>query len=157
MEGREGIYRIMLAINRIDGIYEKLSREMGVKANMTWILYALDDGKPHSQKQICEEWLIPKTTLNTIVKELESEGCVTLNTIPGQRRERNVSLTEKGKVLARQTLDSIYQAEQEAFDETEGTGMLMEALDRLGQNLEHSFQKISVGREGQTGDRKLLE
>lgn len=65
---REAIRRIMISINKIDELYERVQRKAGVKGNTVWVLYALDDGKPHSQKQIYEEWIIPKITLNTIVK-----------------------------------------------------------------------------------------
>ena len=75
---REEIRSIMLSTNKIDGVYYLLSRRMGLKANTLALLYALDDGKVHSQKQICEEWLIPKTTLNTIVRECIAEGYITL-------------------------------------------------------------------------------
>ena len=73
---REEIRSIMLSTNKIDGVYYLLSRRMGLKANTLALLYALDDGKVHSQKQICEEWLIPKTTLNTIVRECVAEGYI---------------------------------------------------------------------------------
>ena len=71
MEGHvEMIRRLMLAINRVDGAYYYFSKKMGMKVNTLTLLYALDDGKPHSQKQISQDWLVPKTTLNTNVKEL---------------------------------------------------------------------------------------
>ena len=71
---RQKIRRLNLAVNRIDGIYYQLSKILGEKDNLICLLYALDDGKPHSQKQICEEWLISRTTLNTIVKECIEKG-----------------------------------------------------------------------------------
>ena len=79
MEGHvEMIRRLMLAINRVDGAYYYFSKKMGMKVNTLTLLYALDDGKPHSQKQISQDWLVPKTTLNTNVKELAEAGYVTL-------------------------------------------------------------------------------
>lgn len=53
-------------------------RKLGVKGNALALLYALNDGRAHSQKQISEDWLIPKTTINTIVKEFTDIGYVTL-------------------------------------------------------------------------------
>ena len=60
----------MVAINRVDGIWYLLARKSGMKVNTISLLFALDDGKAHTQKQICEEWIIPRTTINTVVKEL---------------------------------------------------------------------------------------
>lgn len=42
-------------------------------------MYALNDEKIHTQKQICEQFSIPKTTkttINTIVKELIEKGLI---------------------------------------------------------------------------------
>lgn len=80
------IRRLMLATNRIDGAYYLLSRKLGVKENILALLYALDDEKPHSQKRICEDWLFPKTTINTIVQELVQAGYVTLRREGSSRR-----------------------------------------------------------------------
>lgn len=139
---RESIRRIMISINKIDELYERVQRKAGTKGNTVWVLYALDDGKPHSQKQIYEEWLIPKTTLNTIVKELESDGYVRLEIIPGQRREMNIYLTETGKKYARQVLDSFYQAEEEAFRQIENARILSNELENFCQKLGEAFEKL---------------
>ena len=81
-------------------------------------MYTLDDGQPHSQKQICDEWGFPKTTLNSVIKKCEKEGYLTLLPIPGKRREMNICLTENGKAHAKQLLDNFYQAENSAMAET---------------------------------------
>ncbi len=146
---REAIRRIMISINKIDELYERVQRKAGVKGNTVWVLYALDDGKPHSQKQIYEEWLIPKTTLNTIVKELESEGYVRMETISGQRREMHIYLTEAGKKYARQVLDSFYQAEEEAYGQIENAEILSDELENFCQKLDAAFDRLDFRIERQ--------
>ena len=115
MNNRTLIRRLMIVVNRIDGIYERMTVKLGVKVNMICLLYALDDGSPHSQKQICEDWMLPRTTFNTITKECIEKGYVRLDRIPGKRREMNFVLTDSGKAYARECLDAIYRAEGEAF------------------------------------------
>ncbi len=111
------IRRLILSINKIDGNYYFCARKLGVKENTLALLYALDDGKPHSQKQICEDWLIPKTTINTIVKELVRAGYLTL--LPGEKpREKQLLLTQSGKAYNRALLEKIYSTEQEALKQT---------------------------------------
>ena len=107
----EAIRRLMLAINRIDGSYYFSARKMGVKENTLALLYALDDGRPHSQKQIYEDWLIPKTTVNTVVKELRDAGYVTLLAEEASR-EKMILLTETGKAYTREILQRVYDAER---------------------------------------------
>ena len=113
----EAIRRLMIAINKIDGCYYFCARKLGVKENMLALLYALDDGKPHSQKQIYEDWLIPKTTISTIVKELVKEGYITL-LAEEESREKTILLTESGKEYTRILLEKFYTTEQEALKNT---------------------------------------
>lgn len=113
----ENIRRLMLAINKIDGSYYFFARKLGVKENTLALLYALDDGKPHSQKQICEDWLIPKTTVNTVVKELQEAGYITL-LLEDNTREKKILLTDSGKAYTEELLKKVYAAEQEALNRT---------------------------------------
>ena len=44
--------------------------------------------------------VLSKTTINTLIKECESDGYITLETIPGKKRELQICLTEKGLIFA---------------------------------------------------------
>ena len=100
---RESVRRLMVAINRVDGIWYLLARKSGMKVNTISLLFALDDGKAHTQKQICEEWIIPRTTINTVVKECVELGYVELEQID-RSKEKLVRLTEKGMQYTQQVL-----------------------------------------------------
>jgi len=103
------------AVYRIDGAYDVCSKNAGVKPNMLWLLSALNDGQKHSQSQICWDWNYPRTTVNTLVKELEKSGYVVLNPVPGARRELYVELTDSGKAYADSILQNVYDAEDQLF------------------------------------------
>ena len=81
------------------------------------LLFALDDGKAHTQKQICEEWIIPRTTINTVVKECVELGYVELEQID-RSKEKLVRLTEKGMQYTQQVLELFYRSENEAMRRT---------------------------------------
>ncbi|MBQ8200349.1 MAG: MarR family transcriptional regulator [Clostridia bacterium] len=108
--------RFCTAWSRVSHAYCSASN-IGVKDSMLWLLYALDDGESHSQKSICEEWYIPKTTLNTTIKQAEREGYLTLTPIPGKRREMAIQLTEYGRIYAVSVLAPVYEAEEKAMSE----------------------------------------
>jgi DNA-binding MarR family transcriptional regulator len=114
---RNEIRRLMIAVNVIDGIYETIAKRAGIKLNALTLLYALDDGRPHSQKEICEEWFIPPTTLNTIVRENIAAGRLTLAADPG-KKEKEIRLTEEGAAFARAILNQVYELEQTAMERT---------------------------------------
>ena len=111
------IRRLTQAFNRIDGAYYYCARRLGVEENTLALLYALDDGRPHSQKQICEEWLISRTTLNTIVKECIEKGYLTLQA-NAHSKEKQILLTESGRQYASKLLGFLYRAEEAAIKET---------------------------------------
>ena len=111
----EFFYRFGKLIYKIDYYYAEIAKKSGVKPNLMWILYALNDGKSHSQKDISISWDIPITTINTIVKELNNDGYVDLIHIPGKRREMNIILTDKGKEYSKNILKDIYEIEEKVF------------------------------------------
>ena len=77
----------------------------------------MDDWKPHSQTQIAREWLIPKTPVNTVVKELTQAGYITL--VGTERsREKNIVLTQEGRTYADQVMKEMKLAERQALDQT---------------------------------------
>ena len=110
---RKDIQKLVIAINNIEEIYVANSPKIGRQSTAMWLMYTLNDGEPHSQKQICDEWGFPRTTLNTVTKKCEAKGYLTLTPIPGKRREMLVCLTEKGKDYVDQNLDIIYRALEE--------------------------------------------
>ena len=136
------IRRFMLATNKIDGAYYYFAKKIGVNENTLAVLYALDDGKPHSQKEICEEWLIPKTTISTIIRELIDIGYV--NLVPGKHtKEKTIYLTEKGQNYVNKILPIVYEAEQQAMERTlqEFSSEFIEATERFSEYLCEEFNK----------------
>lgn len=133
-ENRQIMRALATAMNRIDQMYCDDVTRIGVKASELWLLYALDDGAPHSQKQICQEWGLPKTTLNTTLKQAEAKGYLTLVPIAGKRRERQICLAGGGQA----TLDRYGPAVVAA---------LVEAVDYFGRCLRDSFAKQMEEKE----------
>ena len=88
------IRKLVEATNRIDGSYYLASRRLGCPENEVCFLYALSDGEKYSQKQISQEWLMLKTTVNTVFRSLEDRGLLTCET---NVMEKFIIITEKGK------------------------------------------------------------
>ena len=76
-------------------------------------LYALDQDQGCTQKQIAENWMIPKQTVNTVVKELERSGYVELRAGRDQK-EKLVFFTPAGKAFAAEGLRELYETEERA-------------------------------------------
>lgn len=139
---RDTIRRLMIAVNKIDGLYYMAAKKCAIKDNTLTLLYALDDGRPHSQKQICEEWFIPKTTLNTIVKECSRSGYITL-IHEEHSKEKVVSITENGREYAHEMLQGLYRAEGRALKKTldHFSPEFVDALDLFTEFLQEEFEQ----------------
>ena len=141
MDGNESARRLAKAACALDGAYDRLAKRLGITGNLLWLLYILDDGAPHAQKQICEEWLFPKTTVNTLTKECQGAGYITLHTIPGKKRELHIQLTDAGRDYVHQKLRAFYQAEEAALQVTLETcpPEFVSYLETYTQNLIAAF------------------
>ena len=115
---RQTIRQFIIAISKLEKTYAARSSKFGSQSSELWLMYTLDDGQPHSQRQICDEWGFPRTTINSTIKKCETAGYLTLFPIPGKRREMQICLTEDGKAHAKQLLSLFYQAENRAMEET---------------------------------------
>lgn len=151
MKDRELARRLTLAIFKINGIEDTIDQKVGAGYAELCLMYALDDGRSHSQKQICEQWEISKTTLNTIVKRWEQEGLLVLNKVPGKRREMTISLTESGCARAKIALESVYSAEDAAMQQTteKYSGLFVEALEYYAEAL----KKAAGDQKPEQGDK----
>lgn len=144
---RNEIRRIMIAVNVIDGAYDMIAKKIGVKENTLALLYALDDGKAHSQKEICDEWMIPKTTLNTIIKECIEAGYIILNA-DSHKKEKKICLTEKGRKYARNILGQVYELEESAINSVlkAGESDFIGKLEQFTANLKNEARNLINGR-----------
>lgn len=115
MDKNNEMRRMVKALCTLDGTYGHMSKASGIKVNLFWLLYVLDDGAFHTQKQICDDWLFSKTTINTLTKECETAGYITLQAIPGKKRELQICLTNAGRAYAKQVMQSVYAIEKKAL------------------------------------------
>lgn len=106
------------------------------------VMYALNDGKPHSQAEICRDWSVPKTTLNTIVKRWEELGYLYQKAIPGKKREMQLILTGQGEKYVSEIMANVYRAEDKALRETieAYSDEFIEALEFFGKAIRKSFE-----------------
>lgn len=115
MNARSFFYDFGKALYHVDFFYDEFAKKSNVSSALLWVLYALNDGKPHTQIEISTDWKLPKTTINTVVKEIEQSGYVELIPIKGKRREMWIVLTQSGKEYADNVLSELYKKEAEVF------------------------------------------
>lgn len=119
-----------------DNIYRDLARDLGLSVCQFWILYTLrTESLPPSQRDICASLYLPKQTINSALKKMESEGYLAL--APGKdQRSKRILLTSKGILLCEETVDQIISIERSAFAD------LSEEKQELFLSLFHQYTDL---------------
>lgn len=145
-ESRQQVRRLMIAIERIDQAYYRAQRRLGIKDAAFVLFYAIADGGTYSQKQICQEWSLPRTTLNTVVQEYVGKGYLRLAATG--HKEKEVVLTPAGRAYVQEILAPVFAAEERvmaAFLHTDLTAQ----TEAFAQRLEEEFAPIGPIQKGE--------
>ncbi|MCQ9120868.1 MarR family transcriptional regulator [Rodentibacter pneumotropicus] len=95
-------------IAEMDNLLDSWITKLGGNYNHFAVLYSLSNAEngQYTQKQIGEEWYIPKQTIFNICKEYREKGWIEFFESQSDKREKIMRLTESGK----QQAEPIYQA-----------------------------------------------
>lgn len=100
----------------VNDIYHDVCTRLGLSNSAFEILYTICEvGDGCLQKDVCNASLIPKQTVNSAIRKLETEGYLTLSN--GKGRSKHIHLTKNGYSLLKETIFPIVQAENEAFND----------------------------------------
>lgn len=100
----------------MDEIYHVYAKEQGISDTVFWILYSLyENNSSYIQKELCSEWHYPPQTVNSALKSLEKQGIISLEAVPGNKKNKLVSLTEHGLALTQRVIARLTDAERNAI------------------------------------------
>lgn len=152
-EEKDLMRKLISDTSKMDRLYYLWGKNTGVSENMLTLMYALNDGKIHTQKQICEQFSIPKTTINTIVKELIEKGLIVFEN--GKNlKEKKLALTEKGKVYAKEITSELEEIEKIAMKKTLEKYSI-NFIEAFGYLLENMENEIKNRLENKKGNKKI--
>ena len=102
-------------ISEIDGIYHEISLKQGFTDSAMMILYTLAD---HDGSCLLSELVklsgVSKQTINSALRKLEENGIVFLQ--PAGGKSKRVTLTEKGKQTASDTVEKTIAIENRIYE-----------------------------------------
>ena len=130
------------AIIKFRGIYSEWSSRHNISYNEMLVLYTIRENGFCTQKQICDNYLLPKQTMNNVIIGLRSRGILQYSEEYSQGREKAFVLSEKGQEYAAPFLKSLDDVESRAIellgaDKIELlTGLLFEYDEALNRALE---------------------
>lgn len=101
-----------------EDLYRCSAKFLNISVCAMWVLSVLvEQEKPLTQRRLCEQLSQPKQTINSTIANLEKQELVHLLPVSGNRKEKQVMLTEKGIQYANQKIKPFINAEQELFIE----------------------------------------
>ena len=110
--------RLMQQFQSMDKAYEDYARSKGLNYLSLMVLeeiYELGDGC--TQKQIADDTHYPKQSINLVVKAFLEDGVVELKELPENRKNKGITLTEKGRQLCDNIVVPLLQQEEMATRE----------------------------------------
>lgn len=103
------------AIIKFRGIYSEWSSRHGISYNEMLVLYTIREVGFCTQKQICDNYLLPKQTINHVITVLKENGFLQYDEAHSKGREKAFVLSPKGKEYAAPFLESLDAVESRAL------------------------------------------
>ena len=110
--------KLIEQFQNMDNAYEAYAKSKGLTYLSLMVLdeiYALGDGC--TQKQISEDTHYPKQSINLVVKSFLEDGIVELRELPENRKNKGITLTEKGRQLCGDVIVPLLRQEEAAMHE----------------------------------------
>ncbi|MDE6663627.1 MAG: MarR family transcriptional regulator [Lachnospiraceae bacterium] len=117
MENRVGevMKRFNYLSNEIENAYHEAALKCGLSDSAMIILYTIcNNGEECLLSDVTQLSGISKQTINSSIRRLEEDDVVYLETLG--RRKKKICLTDKGKLLVKDTVFKIIRIENEIFD-----------------------------------------
>lgn len=100
----------------MDAIYHGLALTFGISDSMFWILYILSESKDGiTQYELCHDWYFSKQTISSAISALVKEGYIYKRETFDAHNRKILTLTEKGEIFIKKTIDNVKIAEANAF------------------------------------------
>ena len=108
------LHRYNHLIEEIDNLYHAFARGFAMSDSAMNLLYTVRDrGGSCPIRTVCRVLGMPKQTLNSTLRRMESEGLLTLMSDGG--REKKIHLTAAGEALTERTVARVMAAENAVF------------------------------------------
>lgn len=110
-------------------VYTEWAKAHGISVSCLLALTAIDEGgEDCTQKKISQRWLIPKQTVNMILKDFERQKFVELLPMQGDKRNKRIQFTAAGRAYADTILPELRKAE-------------LSVIQKMGLERMHRFSK----------------
>ena len=127
-EARLELRRWYALWHEAEAMYAGWAHEHGVSLNALMLLCALVDEGPLTQRSASVALSMPKQTVNTILRDFERRGLITLVPDEADRRNKRVELTAAGHEYADGLTGELHALELDIMERI-GAGRMREMVD----------------------------
>ena len=105
-------------------VYGEWAKAHGLSINSLFVLSAIHEGgEGCTQKKISQRWMIPKQTVNMILKDFQKKGLVELLPLQKDKRNKQICFTQAGADYANTIITKLRKAELYAVEKVGAEGM----------------------------------
>lgn len=113
--------QLMRQFQGMDNAYEAYAKSKGLTYLSLMVLEVICElGEGCTQKQISENTHYPKQSINLVVRSFWEKGLVELKEQPENRKNKSITLTEKGRELCRDAVEPLLRCEEQTMAEIGG-------------------------------------
>lgn len=110
---QDQIRKLSKTIHQINGLFRRVEHQMNLNIYEARVLYALHIDKLQTQKEIVEQYEMPKQTINNFISALHKQGYLQVMADENDHRQKKLLLTETGYEYASRTLSPLLEFEEE--------------------------------------------
>ncbi len=136
------------AIIQFRGIYSEWSKQHNISYNEMLVFYTIREHGFCTQKQICDSYLLPRQTINNVIKKMRTEGILEQSRQMYIGREKSFSLTLKGEEYSKKVMESLNNVEEHALQIMGKDKMLLmtELIYEYSKSLKEAMQQDLKGK-----------
>lgn len=139
------IQEINSAVERTDYLYEKWAKQHGINSYVMQVMYMIYASEINKQKDIVENYGMPKQTVNTVITDLQRKGYIRLTPDENDKRSKIIILTDEGRRYAENIVNPLLNCEKEVLAKMgkERVEMLISTMNQYAELLEQKISKSS--------------
>lgn len=111
MPNKTQLARLAELTANLDSTFESYAKTQTVLLSELFVLYSFYHKKSLTQKDICDEWALPKQTVHTICKTLLEQNYLQSFDNPNDKRAKLLSLTDTGENYAKSIIAPLLEVE----------------------------------------------
>lgn len=117
----------------MDIVYHSYAKNCGLSDMAFWILYSMSESDDcFTQRDFCKDWYFSPQTVNSALKYLEKRDIIHLESVPGNKKNKWIKLTQNGEKFVENVISPLIKAECESFEalSKEECGILLSATQK---------------------------